>query len=267
MNKDIKALPALPSTSPLFPFVVKELDKIRFNLEDENENSEFYWFAREYPRCYRYHLDHAEFRLHKILEKYTKAYDYFEMKLSEAGDTAGETTFGFAYSAKEIVEVYWDFEAFLSSLSSALDILARIIGLAYEEQTPVSFNKLCAKSNLDGPVEILRQAKTRWVSRLKDYRDCFVHYTPVDTVVSIKLQEYSDGWEVRCKLPTNPNARDILGFRYSRRVELLKYSITAFTHMVALDKKVGVCLRNLHRAGLYPKRREHLFFVGKRTRR
>lgn len=263
MGKKIKALPALPSTSPLFPVVVRELDRIRFELEDEDENSEFYWFAREYPRCYRYHLDHAEHRLNNIFKKYTRAYEYFELKLSEAGDT----TFEIAYSAKEIVEIYWDFEAFLSSLSSALDILARIIGLAYEKQTPVSFNKLCAKKNLDGPVEILRQAKTRWVSRLKDYRDCFVHYTPVDTVLSIKLRRYSDGWEVRCKLPANPNIRDILGFRYSRRIELLKYSITVFKHMVALDKKVGVCLRDLHRAGLYPKQRKYLFFVGKRTRR
>jgi hypothetical protein len=57
-----------------------------------------------------------------------------------------------------------------------------------------------------------------------------VHYTPIETLLTILVVRYSDGYELRCRLPVNPNVRDILGFRYSRRVELLKYGITVYRH-------------------------------------
>ena len=33
-----------------------------------------------------------------------------------------------------------------------------------------------------------------WVNRMKDYRDCFVHYTPVDTMLSIRMVLRKAGW-------------------------------------------------------------------------
>lgn len=53
----------MPKPPTLFelssPQVVKALDVIRTSLNDET-HSEFYLFAREYPRCYRHHVDHAQ---------------------------------------------------------------------------------------------------------------------------------------------------------------------------------------------------------------
>jgi hypothetical protein len=162
--------------------------------------------------------------------------------------------------------IYWDFEAFLAAVGSALDVLARLVGLAYKDQTPPSFSKLCAKNYIDGPVVVLRQAKEHWVSKLKDDRDCFVHYTPVDTLLSVAAVRYTDGWEIRCKLPTNPNARDILGFRYSRRAELLRYSMAVYKSLWALDKKVAKQLLGLFGQGQFPQRTRQLFFVGRRVK-
>jgi hypothetical protein len=253
-------LPQLPPFRQESPELIRVLDRIRFELDSDDNFAEFCWFAREYPRIYRYHLDHAELRLRDIHSRYVKARQYFAHQLEQASDNIFEISIG----NQQSYEVYWDFEAYLSATNTALDILARVIGTGYAEQTPPSFNRLCSKAHLSGYVDILRDAKRRWVSRLKDYRDCFVHYTPVDTMTFLVCRLYPDGWEVRCKLPVNPNVRDILGFRFSRRAELLKYSLTVYRHMRALNKKIAKAISRAYASGEYPKRINHLFFVGSR---
>lgn len=256
------SIPELPKNSVYDQLiVVAVLDEIRFKL-DEDGYDEFSWFAREYPRCYRHHIDHATYRLKTIHQTYLKAFEYFKKEHSKKSDNC----FGLSYGNIETQALYWNFETYLSAICSALDILARIVGTAYDEQVPVSFNKLCSKRNLNGIVELLRKAKDRWVNRVKDYRDCFVHYTPVDTTLSISAFEYSDGWQIRAKIPSNPNIRDILGFKSGRRHDLLRYSCTVYRHMAALDRSVGNAILKLFKANQYPKRINNLFFVGKRDR-
>ena len=165
-----------------------------------------------------------------------------------------------------VLKVYWDFEAFLMAMNSALELLARIIGTAFEKQTPISFNKLCKKSTLHGPVDILRKAKERWVDKLKDYRDCFVHYTPVDYLVSASLIEVSGQLHLRCKIPVNPNIRTSEGFKYSKRTELLKYSIMLYRHLITLDRSIAKEIKKMYRDDQYPKRINNLFFIGERMR-
>lgn len=259
--KNIIHLPNLPKLNESLQ-VVKTLDDIRFEIDkndEEGELFEFTWFIREYPRIYRYHLDCAEYRMLEIYKKYEESKEYFE----ECINKANQNTYEFALSNKSISVMYWNFESFLSSINVALDILSRLVGTAYSEQTPVSFNKLCNK-NLDGLAVEFKKAKSVWVSRLKDYRDCFTHYTPVDTILTIHARLYSDGWEIRSKIPTNPNSRDILNFRYSRRTELLKYTISTYKHMMALDKLIAKRIKRLYRLNEYPKRTNNLFNIGSR---
>jgi hypothetical protein len=104
----------------------------------------------------------------------------------------------------------------------------------------------------------------KWVQRLKDYRDCFVHYTPVDTVLQMMMVLRPDGWELRCKLPTNPNSREILRFRYSRRTELLRYSLDIWRKLMRLDRRIAAEIVRAYKEGEYPARTEHLFFIGAR---
>jgi hypothetical protein len=162
-------------------------------------------------------------------------------------------------------EIYFDFEAFLTAVNCSLDALARVVGTAYKEQTPPSFNKLCGKTHLAGCAQILRDAKRKWVQRLKDYRDCFIHYTPVDTLLMVVMREYPNGWEVRCKLPTNPNVREILRFRYARRTELLRYAITVWRNLMALDRRVALQIASDYETGAFPQRISNLFFIGARA--
>lgn len=261
--KNILLLPNLPKFSDKSPKVVEVFDRIRkiFDWTKRDEYAEFYWFARVYPRCYRYHIDCAEFRLKGIYQKYQAAHAHFSHELRKEN----ENCFEIAYGNQQTYEIYWDFEAFLSAINTALDLLARITGTAYQEQMPPSFNKLC-KKNLNGPAIVLKKAQEKWVSLMKAYRDCLVHYTPIDTSPLISAKRYSDGWEVRGKLPTNPNTRDILGFKYSRKIELLKYAISVFKHMSALDSAVSKEIYKLYKAKQFPKRINNLFFLGRRDK-
>ena len=255
-------LPKLPKLRGGSLHIVEVFDRIRFDLDKLDGFEEFYWFTREYPRAYRYHLDHAEHRLKSIY----KRYEFASKRAKETLVNADGNYIDGAFFDENTLKAYWDFESYLSATTSALDILARLVGLAFEEQTPVSFARLCAKSKLGGPVEILRNARARWVSRMKDYRDCYTHYTPVDTILSFHIARCSEGWELRGKLPINPNVRDIFRFRYSRRTELLKYAITIYRQMSALDKAVATELRRLYKQKLFPKRTHNLFMVGVRAR-
>jgi hypothetical protein len=237
-------------------------DKIRRELDDVDGFEEFCWFAREYPRCYRFHVEGAEFRLKSVhaLMSSLRA-DLAAGITAQDGDT-------FEYGQEDIrtAQVYWDFESFLSEVSIALDLLARVIGPAFREESPPSFNRLCKWSGTHPLLDVFRRAQKRWVHRLRDYRDCFTHYTPVDTTLLVVLRRYPDKWEVRAKLPTNPNVRDILGFRYSRRVELLRYTLRVCAELMALDRAVARTVARLYRQRNYPLRRERLFFVGRRER-
>jgi hypothetical protein len=74
----------------------------------------------------------------------------------------------------------------------------------------------------------------------------------------------SNGWEFRCKLPTNPNSREILRFHYSRRTELLRYALCVWRNLTQLDRRIAAEIDRAYKAGEYPARTEYLFFIGAR---
>lgn len=244
------------------PEVVRVFDRLRRALDDRIEYGEFCWFAREYPRCYRFHLDGADHRLRSIHSLMLSTHRRFVENARASGNDCLEE----AHSNIDVQRVYWDFESYLSEISIALDLLARIVGPAFVQQTPVSLNKLCKLEDSHPVLELFRSAKRRWINRLKDYRDCFTHYTPVDTLLCFLFERHQNRWTLRAKLPTNPNVREILGFRYSRRVELLRYAITVHRHVTALDRAVARAIWKLYKGGSFPLRITNLFFVGQRRR-
>lgn len=247
------------------PHVVRVLDRIRFEVMDDHpdgEMDEFAWFAREYPRAYRHHMECAEFRIYTIAKLYAELHRELVAKLD-----ADDSLLELAQSDIRVKRIYWDFESFLCEIGSALDLLARIVGVAYKHEMPPSFSRFCRKEVPDDPFSALfRAAQDRWVNRMKDYRDCFVHYTPADTQLSIRLVRRARGWETRCKVPINPNERDITRFRFPLSIELLRYAISLRRNMRAFDKAVASLVKRAYEKQSYPVRTRGLFAVGRRER-
>jgi hypothetical protein len=175
---------ALPTFSKASPAVVLIHDKIRMELDDVEGLEEFCWFAREYPRCYRFHFNGAEFRLESLYSLMRKLRSELASRVSAAdGDL-----FEVGLSDLRVAQIYWDFESFLSEVSIALDLLARVVGPAFREESPPSFNRLCKWRGSHPLLDVFRRAQKRWVNRLRNYRDCFTHYTPVDTMLMVVLR-------------------------------------------------------------------------------
>ena len=257
----ILPLPELPPIPFESPQIVRVMDDLRSRSLEKHDLMEFYWFAREYPRVYRHHVDHAAHRLRGIYDGYVE----FHNELSEEVRNRSVCE-EMAISTRRVSEVYWDFEAFLNAVSSSLDALTRVVGPAYKSEPPLNFRRFVRK-DLHGQLwKLCNASGDRWVWKLKDYRDCFVHYTPPDTLLCFHITRYADGWEVRAPIPRNPNERDILGFRKGRRYDVLKYTSAVWRHLTALDRAVANELRRLSRQGKFPVRTEDLFFKGGRTR-
>ena len=249
-------LPPIPFESPQ---IVLVMDDMRFRSDEKADLSEFNWFAREYPRVYRHHVDHAAHRLKAIYDGYIEFHNEFSERLRD-----GSMCEGMAISRRRVWEVYWDFEAFLNAVSSSLDALTRVVGPAYKLETPLTFRKFVRK-NLYGQLwELFNAAGDRWIWKLKDYRDCFVHFTPPDTMLCFHMTRYADGWEVRAPIPRNPNERDILGFRKGRRHDVLKYTSAVWRHLTALDRAVANELRRMSRQAKFPVRTAGFFCKGRR---
>lgn len=249
--------PPLPSLGEQ-PAVVAILDQIR----RAQGYDEFTWFIREYPRNFRYFWYRAEHRLKAIHSQYRWAADQASASANDA------TTVSLGWGRDRAWETYWDFEDYLNALNSALDTLARVVAPYYPQPTPPSFSRVARRLDLGGIAEDFRNANARWVQRMKDYRDCFTHYAPVDNEAFIRAVRGRDGaFLILCPLPTNPNERETEHFRYSRRLDVLSYSLTLHRHLRALDRKVSRRIESAWKAGEFPRRRHGLFGVGARQRR
>lgn len=85
-------------------------------------------------------------------------------------------------------------------------------------------------------------------------------------MLSIRIVRRKAGWETRCKIPSNPNEREILRFRFPLRVELLRYALRVRRKMRRLDRDIAAQIDSAYKTGLYPVRKHGLFSVGRRER-
>jgi hypothetical protein len=123
-TRDVGYLPPRPIFGLGSSAVVVACDRIRSELDGREGCEEFYWFMREYPRCYRFHMSGADFRLRSVYHLMRE----LRSELSRDMSSRGEGAFELAISNIRVSQIYWDFESFLSEISIALDLLARVVG-------------------------------------------------------------------------------------------------------------------------------------------
>lgn len=156
-------------------------------------------------------------------------------------------------------QIYWEFEALLNAANTAIDMLTRIAGLASQKQVPITFSKLLKKEDPSEIINILASAKEEWIDRMKNYRDCFVHCTPVDSRVYVVIYRLSKSWKMWCKIPTNPNARDPMSYKFSKKVDLLRYAHGVYHNLISFEAKLSIKIEELYNNGEYPMRINKLF--------
>lgn len=282
--KNIRTIQPLKIDKLKSPSIVLIMDKIRFELENKNDDqfSEVCWFLREYPRIFRHHFECLEYRLENIYKIYIEAYNEFKNRLDNENDElpifkncnlssdeikmlSKAELMEMSFSSIKTKVMYWEFESLLSAANISLDIMTRILSTAFKEQLPPNFSKACkTEEDTNGIIAFLKAEKNSWVSKLKDYRDCFTHYTPVDTLLSIKAILENDEWFIYGKLPINPNERDITKFEYDYNIDVLKYSLSIYEKLKIFDKSISSKIENMYSNGLYPVKINNLFNIGRR---
>jgi hypothetical protein len=80
-------------------------------------------------------------------------------------------------------------------------------------------------------------------------------------MLSFSCSQYTDGFELRCRLPNNPNVRDIMGFKFSRRLDVLRYACLTYKNLIALDRAIARQLYKDYLSRSFPKRTSDLFFL------
>ena len=213
---------------------------------------EFCDFILYYEGYMDHYYNHSKYRL----EMMHKNYKWFRENISEDANL-GPTLFG--YGGKDVDWIHWEFESFLMAVNSTLDVIARICGPYYPPMS-FTFNKLCKVTDTIGPHITLRKAKDEWAQRMKDYRDCFVHYIPIMPMCMAGLNELSsDSLEVSINIPDNPESRSITKFVFNDKLDMLKYSVQTFNNLCILDNSIANELTSLFLRDEYPKRYERLF--------
>jgi len=136
-NRTVHPIPPLLPMRTSSPDVVRVLDQIRFQFEalDQQRGSVDYaectCFAREYPRCSRYHLDCSQYRLCGINSLCFEIHEELAPTVAE-----NPTLVSIAIENLRGYHLYWDFESFLSEITTALDLIAREAGNAYPQPMP-----------------------------------------------------------------------------------------------------------------------------------
>jgi hypothetical protein len=83
--------------------------------------------------------------------------------------------------------------------------------------------------------------------------------------VTLLRQAYN--WKMWCKIPINPNIREVDGFEFSKDLDLMVYSVELYKNLLSLDQEVANMIEELYNQGEFPKRINNLFYIGQRQRR
>lgn len=256
----------------IFPKIDTILNPIRFALEKDENYYEVSWFLREYPRIFRHHFMHFEYRLQRIILLYKQIANEL---LEEINEKSNESIPISNINLSNIIDIsisnektnilYWEFESLLSSANISIDVMTRIISPSIKNQLPPTFNKACKFNRENNEIlEYFKTIKNEWVDTLKSYRDCFTHYAIPDTLLSVTAINKDSKFFIYAKIPTNPDVRDITCFKFDDEIDVLSYSLQLHQKLISFDKTVSELIQNLYQQNKFIIRTSNLFSVGKK---
>jgi len=135
--------------------------------------------------------------------------------------------------------VYFEFEAFVSSIRRAYDSMRYTLWQRYEEgsgSVPRSLEALLNRSrNL--PENLRARLSTSWANfgvPITAYRDCLHHYVPLTEYGAPLLlkREHLGAWTLLARVPDNPAARAARLFTFERGLDALTYSYDCLDEVI-----------------------------------
>lgn len=135
---------------------------------------------------------------------------------------------------------YYEFDAWLSAALRVYDTSRYIIWDVYRGtgSIPSSFDGVVkvAKGIPDDLKQRLDQSWQSFGTRIKAYRDCIHHYSPLDFGMSTARATALSGliWSTQMHIPDNPEARSKSSFRFDNRTDALTFAWTGTVEVVML---------------------------------
>jgi hypothetical protein len=143
------------------------------------------------------------------------------------------------------LEPYYELDALLTATRRAYDasryILWNIFG-PKKGNVPSNFRKTlpeCRKL----PPELRETLEQSWQShgeQLTEYRDCIIHYAPIDFGLGTASMEKLAGgaWSVRMRIPDNPEVKSQAKFTFAKGLDALTYGWELTNEIVCIATAV-----------------------------
>jgi hypothetical protein len=188
------------------------------------------------------------YRVDRLIGLYRATADLFEQTHPEQTTLRGNV---------HRTPIYYEVDAFLTAGRGWYETLRRLVWKHYgKSDRPQSFSKMlnCAGVLPPDYLTTLRDSWTQHGSRLTEYRDCLMHYDPLDDGGKTAwLNRWNGNWGVTVTLPSNAASRSRRDFGFATGPDVLSYAHTLLCHFLevaeATDQLPAVAA---HRAKPYP---------------
>jgi hypothetical protein len=144
-------------------------------------------------------------------------------------------------------ELYYEFDACVTAALRVYEASRYLLWSTFGKGTmPESFRKTLAafKDNSQSiPERLLRRLDQSWNTfgkRLKAYRDCIQHKSPIDYgIVTASLRRHELGvWMVRVLIPENPECNSRRSFVYKEELDALDYCMEVASEVLELTAEI-----------------------------
>lgn len=164
---------------------------------------------------------------------------YCEVSANSASFPGGALT-DQEHLASSHPEPYYEFDAWLSSAIRVYDTSRYILWDVYRGtgSIPSSFDRVV--ETVKGiPDDLKQRLELSWQiygARIKAYRDCIHHYSPLDFGMSTARAFALSGliWSTRMLIPDNPEARSKTKFTFDNQVDALMFAWVGTVEVVTL---------------------------------
>lgn len=147
-------------------------------------------------------------------------------------------------------EAYYEFDALIAKARRTYDCLAAVLWFVFERhmsQCPGNFAKaLAAYKSVPEDLRLrLKSSWDRFGSKLKDYRDCVMHYVPVDAHHGTAWTERLNCgvWSVMIRIPDNPEVRRRAKFTYQLNLDALDYGWELANELTEVIELVATAIK------------------------